>query len=846
MAHPYGAGDRPLQRAECALYEIEVSWEFMTHEDFNPVALALQLMDGTLPGRSYSEFTQYFHKLDDSLTDIVDEYYQGFNNSILSFSEIKDKLADTQHSIQQVQESIQTTHQSLAHDKSALGQLYYKVTQHTEMIRVLDQIEALKAISEEIEELTSKKQYLLAVEKLLEGLKVINSPEMRQVGALTDLRAQVTKEKNEIHEVIIEELHNHVYLKSPYCERKMALAYDDDASGGLGKSGGADALAKGGKRGQRTAKPVEDEDNPEVNSFDYVEMLIQSLVLLGRIDDSVTRIQERIPVELNHLTNRVITEVEERHRIGTESEAPLANGAANTASVTTTVAITKPPLTGQQRLQDQEVLEDFVSTLYVRFGSVLEYHRFVLEVIGRVSKRQSGQGRPALTTRGLSPTYALREVWLSIQSEIKSMLYDYLTTDTKVAQDSDTSTSPLSAAMGNPTASPSAPLSIGGSLLGRDRSARRGSTSLRNQGARWLEEWNLIKNRAATSPGSPSAVGSPDNRNSLIEGKQVFSFSQSEMKATSEALYKPIGDDVRQLLNGLHPESATQRATNSTAVDRFADSDNSARHPMLVTPSIYHASVVLTPTIRFLSKIGHVLLESRDTQEFDEFLRHFFVRFFLPQVEAYAMQLFHQITVGTDAFYNHPTLMFRGRPVVKSAVAIVPLIHDLSGMLSAIPFYREEYVMIIEKLIRKYFEECQTRFREAAACSKGHPSATHSFKNALTASTVSLPPLPTDEPMPDVPLLSSSQHPHHNANQQCISARWAKDDDLLQLLDMKLRLLLHEHDVTYDPHADRELEIEYRLKHDRSIHPSELMFDVKKMNFLATLYHSLEWFLLNV
>ncbi|KAJ1914780.1 exocyst subunit [Tieghemiomyces parasiticus] len=92
MSHPYDAGIKPLQRAEHAIYEIERNWGFMTEEDFNPVPLALQLMDSRSTGRSYHEFMRYFDTLDDSLKDIVDEYYQGFNNSIMSFGEIKDKL----------------------------------------------------------------------------------------------------------------------------------------------------------------------------------------------------------------------------------------------------------------------------------------------------------------------------------------------------------------------------------------------------------------------------------------------------------------------------------------------------------------------------------------------------------------------------------------------------------------------------------------------------------------------------------------------------------------------------------------------------------------------------------
>ncbi|KAJ1985898.1 exocyst subunit [Dimargaris cristalligena] len=889
MANPYDAGVKPLQRAENAIYEIERNWGFMTEEEFNPVPLALQLLDGSSASRNYNEFMRYFHHLDDSLEDIVDEYYQGFNNSILSFGEIKDKLVETQDSVRSFQENIKQTSESLGQDKSALGQLYYKTIQCTEMIRVLDQIEELKKISTDIEELNNKKQYLESVQKLLDGLTTINSEEVRQIGALVDLREQLTKEKNMIHEVIIEELNNHIYLKSPYCERRMGIVLQDDEDDTVSQTkptvkpaGMSDqewqAKGPGGRRPQRGDKAIQNDDNPEADSFAYVEMLLKSLMLLDRIDDSVATIQERIPIELHHLADRIIAEVEERHKLG------MPNAASKTELTPASTLNTKALMTPKQRAQAQEVLEDFVTTLYARFGSVLEYHKFVLEVINKSPRRQSQSTTSARSSRGTLSAYALREVWMTIQSEIKSMLYDYLTADTAVAHRSSDLTSVGSVVPSGGAA---------GSVVSPGPGARdRVSTPQRPAagtlakaaagGSRWLDEFNLNMIRSKSTTGQqPQAAGSglpsPGPAASAATAtdmagpppRQLFSFSQSEIKTTSEALYKPIEDEVRQVLQMANYDQMAQMASNSTVVDRFADGCNTAGHQLLVSPSIYHASVVLSPTIQFLAKIGHVLLEPRDTQDFDEFLRDFFVRFFLPQVEAHALHLFQQITSGSDAFYNHPTLLYRGRPVVKSAVSIVPLIHDLAGMLSAIPFYREEYVTIIEKIIRQYFEECHRRFVEAIATSKMMTHADGSGGGTMFHSSLLHNPAGPSgggpvEGGPGVGNGSNGMTMERSTSgggvgsgggggqipalltKQCLSSQWARDEDLLQLLDMKLQLTLHDPNVQYDPRGEKETQLEFKLKHERSIHPSELMFDVKKLNFLATLHHSLEWFLLNV
>ncbi|KAJ1909211.1 exocyst subunit [Tieghemiomyces parasiticus] len=600
-------------------------------------------------------------------------------------------------------------------------------------------------------------------------------------------------------------------------------------------------------------------------------MLINSLVLLNRVEDSVTTIRERIPVELHYLVDRVIGEVEERYKAGLQTAAATTTGAVTAAGSSsdttagTVVPVTKSILTPGRRMQTQEILEDFVTTLYARFGSVLEYHKFVLETIGRLSRRPSNSGSgPGIAARRPGPAYALREVWMTIQSEIKSMLYDYLTTECAASRP-DLGAAPAPA----PTPSPG---------LVRDRANRRISGGTKVPGGGWLED--LIRPKATGSAqGAAAADGSSANAVAGNVGatpsgaRQVFSFGQSEIKSTSEALYKPIEDEMRQLLSFTQSEGAQQQqqqqlVAQSAVVDRFAEGNGAAGHLLLVPPSVYHASVVLSPTTQFLARIGHVLLEPRDTQDFDEFLRHFFVRFFLPQVEAHALHLFTQMTSGSDAFYTHPTLVYRGRPVIKSAVAIVPLIHDLGRMLAAIPFYQEEYVMIVEKIIRKYFDECQTRFTEAITNSKYVVGAFGTAMLMASAGGGGNNPYPLDAMggsgndglSAHTAMMSSSSAaatstlaPHTTTQndragpaRQCIASRWANDDDLQQLLDMKFRLTLHDRTVKFDTRSEKEMAIEYRLKHDRSIHPSELMFDVKKMNFLATLHHSLEWFLLNV
>ena len=66
----------------------------------------------------------------------------------------------------------------------------------------------------------SEKRFLSAVVLLVRSVKTINKPEMLEIGALSDLRTYLQTQETAILEILIEELHNHLYLKSYYSESR--------------------------------------------------------------------------------------------------------------------------------------------------------------------------------------------------------------------------------------------------------------------------------------------------------------------------------------------------------------------------------------------------------------------------------------------------------------------------------------------------------------------------------------------------------------------------------------------------------------------------------------------------
>ncbi|KAJ2611293.1 exocyst subunit [Coemansia sp. RSA 1365] len=417
-----------LRQAEDALWQIPRSLDGIKRADFNPVALALQMMDMSSLGKNYDEFQHSYFELNNSLDGIVNEYYGGFNDSILTFSGLHERIQDASGSVNLVKSNLQKVRRMFLEERGSLDQLYSKSNQLGAIVAVLKRFEELKKVREEISVYIKEKKFLTAAGKLVQDIQFVGDPELDPIEALSGLRQQLEKEKSDLQQKIIDELHNHIYLKSPYCERKTGIEGEEDGDGSLDSSASA---ANGGerkpqsksdrpgkqriKRARKAKKVVElgddTEANPEADSFAYVEILLESLVTLDSTNEAMQEIKSSISLELSRLIDGVVSEVEERNQ----------------------ALINKSKVADQDELltqdTDREVLFDFARILFARLEAVLEYHDYVLDVVHQLDRNE----RYSLTSP-ISPNtpgrrsrpYVITDVWEAIKTEILALLKDYL------------------------------------------------------------------------------------------------------------------------------------------------------------------------------------------------------------------------------------------------------------------------------------------------------------------------------------------------------------------------------------------------------------------------------------
>ena len=213
----YGPGS---QRIEEVIKYIQNNWDFMTGDQCVPIEVALKLMDSSSLGLAdqYDQFRQSHQELQQALKAIVNEHHQGFNSSIGTFHQIQTSLQSSQHRVRSLKTSLTSAKSQLSTAKPELREFATASQNYDEMIQMLNTIEQLQLVPEKLEARISEKRFLTAVDILQDALRMIRKSEMENIGALNDLRTYLSNQEVSLTDILIEELHSHLYLKSPYCE----------------------------------------------------------------------------------------------------------------------------------------------------------------------------------------------------------------------------------------------------------------------------------------------------------------------------------------------------------------------------------------------------------------------------------------------------------------------------------------------------------------------------------------------------------------------------------------------------------------------------------------------------
>lgn len=407
---------RPAKSMEEILRHIQSNWKDMEGDECVPVKIALKLMDPSSLGLADKEedFANTHVDLQTCLKSVVNEHYADFNSAVGTYHKIQNAIRESQSRVRQLKSGLMNVRGGMLSTKPELRGLAEQSGELDHMLVLLTHVESLKTVPSKLEEKISEKKFLGAVDLLMDSLKAITKSEFDGIGAISDLRSYFVNQESTLLDILVEELHDHLYLRSPYCrdrwKGKKANGDEKDSKDML--TGGVNAWDRPFNHYLNSADfstpMVEDASkNPEADTFYYIHMILESLHKLGQLGEAVSRIEQRMPTELYKVVEKTNHDIDAKYP--SHARGQLTKNSRKVISL---------------HVNDgrAQVLSDFLWTLYSKFEAIAESHRVLHEVIASIATREN-LAKPDKYTTGF------KELWKLYQMEMRSLLHDYLATD---------------------------------------------------------------------------------------------------------------------------------------------------------------------------------------------------------------------------------------------------------------------------------------------------------------------------------------------------------------------------------------------------------------------------------
>ncbi|XP_024025948.1 exocyst complex component SEC8 [Morus notabilis] len=175
---------------------------------------------------------QFLKEQSDVVEEVVDEvvhaYHSGFNKAIQNYSQILRLFSESTESISDLKVDLAEAKKCLSARNKQLHQLWYRSVTLRHIISLLDQIEGIAKVPARIEKLIAEKQFYAAVQLHVQSTLMLEREGLQTVGALQDVRSELTKLRGVLFYKVLEDLHAHLYNKGEYSSVSSGIHEKDD------------------------------------------------------------------------------------------------------------------------------------------------------------------------------------------------------------------------------------------------------------------------------------------------------------------------------------------------------------------------------------------------------------------------------------------------------------------------------------------------------------------------------------------------------------------------------------------------------------------------------------------
>ncbi|XP_019196795.1 PREDICTED: exocyst complex component SEC8-like [Ipomoea nil] len=154
--------------------------------------------------------------VEEIVDEVVHAYHGGFNKAIQNYSQILRLFTESTQSISGLKVDLTDTKKLLGARNKQLHQLWYRSVTLRHIIALLEQIEGIAKIPTQIEKFIAEKQFYAAAQFQVQSAGMLDREGLQTVGALQDVKTELSKLRGVLFYKILEDLHAHLYHKGEH------------------------------------------------------------------------------------------------------------------------------------------------------------------------------------------------------------------------------------------------------------------------------------------------------------------------------------------------------------------------------------------------------------------------------------------------------------------------------------------------------------------------------------------------------------------------------------------------------------------------------------------------------
>uniref|UniRef100_A0A668AM19 Exocyst complex component Sec8 n=1 Tax=Myripristis murdjan TaxID=586833 RepID=A0A668AM19_9TELE len=332
-----------------------------------------------------------FEKCDRDLDEQIVQHYAELTTAIRTYQSITERITSSRNKIKQVKENLLSCKMLLHCKRDELRKLWIEGIEHKHVLQLLDEIESIKQVPQRLEACMASKHYLHATDMLVSAVDSLEGP-LLQVEGLGDLRLELHSKKLNIHLVLIDELHRHLYIKST-----SRLGHKNKEKNAARHSTAKDTshMPVLDVSSLSTPRKLLDSSQFSTPGSECVYFsLFQALAKLKKIPETIKAIMERLEPELKQIVKRSTTQIADHAYQRGENLA--------------------------QESQPRLLLE-LLELLFDKFKAVAQAHSVVLAHLQQIVVQCPGGAHE----EGIK-LYEQADVSAKIQTVLQVLLMDYL------------------------------------------------------------------------------------------------------------------------------------------------------------------------------------------------------------------------------------------------------------------------------------------------------------------------------------------------------------------------------------------------------------------------------------